>query len=186
MNLAISHAPFEHCVMNEILSDAEEANILAAFEFETRWQRREEHFYTHSSIDLSQIKPSPVYTPLCGRERLSLLRMIIGKVFHTICSKEVRVWAHRLAPGDGIGIHNDNCESEIRLVLQINRRWDPNFGGLSVLLSKKEKHTLEKIYVPKSNSAIAFATTKSSYHAVTEVMEGERFSVVYVFTRDPS
>lgn len=183
MKIAISHAPFEHCLIIGLLSPGEEADILTAFESESRWKRREEHFYTHSSIDLSQIEPSPVYTPLCGRERISFLRVLIDKAFNTACSEEVRVWGHRLRPGEGIGIHNDNCDSEIRLVLQLNRQWFPRFGGLSILLSRLDKHTLDKIYLPRSNTAIAFATTRTSYHAVSEVMEGERFSVVYVFSR---
>lgn len=183
MQVIVHNTPFEHCLLSNWLTPAEELSVLNALERETQWRRQKEHFYTHSSIDLSQIEVSAEYGPLCSREKLSTLKLIMEKMFGIPFSNEIRVWMHKMVPGDGIGIHNDNCESELRMVLQLNRGWRTSNGGISVLLSKDGTHFLDRMYKPISNTAIAFLTTKTSYHAVTDVMEDTRFSIVYVLKR---
>lgn len=182
MNFIVHHTPFEHCVISNWLTKTEEISVLETLEQDIGWKRQRAHFYTHSSVDLSQVEPSSDFSPICSREKLSTLKLLMEQTFHRSFCNEIRVWIHKMTPGDGIGIHNDNCDSELRVVLQLNRGWHAHQGGLSVFLSRKRSDFIERIYLPVSNSVIAFPTTRASYHAVTDVMEGTRFSIVYVLS----
>ncbi len=93
----------------------------------------------------------------------------------------VSVWAHRLAVGDGIGVHNDNTPSEFRLVVQLNRGWKLDFGGIAIFFDSNSQLKPARAYLPHSNSAVAFRTDHRSYHAVTDVFGGTRYSLIFVF-----
>ena len=91
--------------------------------------------------------------------------------------------AHKLLPGQTIRIHNDflpGGESH-RLLLQLNRGWQPGHGGYLMFFRGPEPETVTKLVEPRHGSIQAFAISHRSFHAVSEVHEGERFTVVYSF-----
>lgn len=176
-------SPYPHCHIRDLLPDDVADSLLRTLEELDCWKLRQENFYTHYSIDLSSIDLSGEWRTICSRSFLYALRTRMSQWFDSEFSEEVCVWAHKLTVGNGIGIHNDNTPNEFRLVLQLNRGWDAAKGGFSLMLQGPSPYVVERVYPPVSNTAIAFETDRRSYHAVTEVMSGERYSIVFVFTK---
>jgi Rps23 Pro-64 3,4-dihydroxylase Tpa1-like proline 4-hydroxylase len=97
----------------------------------------------------------------------------------------VDVTAHKLISGQTIKIHNDflGGEETHRLVIQLNRGWSDDRGGLIMLFSSSSAADVRRVLRPLHGSAIAFAITPDSYHAVSTVRSGERFTLVYSFRK---
>ena len=86
--------------------------------------------------------------------------------------------------GHGIGIHNDDPEpgsETYRLVIQLNREFRDSYGGHLALFNSNNIQDIHRIVKPIHNSAIAFALLPHSWHAVSYVSEGERYSIVFSF-----
>lgn len=107
-----------------------------------------------------------------------------GKAF----AKRVDVTAHKLVPEQTIRLHNDfvrDGESH-RLLLQLNRGWEPAQGGYLMFFAGPEPETVSKVVEPRNGSVQAFAISPRSYHAVSTVHAGARYTVVYSFYADSS
>ena len=100
--------------------------------------------------------------------------------------KLVEVTAHKLVPDQTIRVHNDYIvggESH-RLLLQLNRGWEPSNGGYLMFFGGPEPETVSEVIEPINGSVQAFSISPRSYHAVSTVHRGERFTVVYSFYPD--
>ncbi|MBC8212070.1 MAG: 2OG-Fe(II) oxygenase [Gammaproteobacteria bacterium] len=94
----------------------------------------------------------------------------------------VVVTAQRMLPGQVIGLHSDRplLGYEIaRLVVQLNKQWQTEHGGVLELFSAPESKAEFSIN-PEFNVAFGFLLHADSYHAVTEVTQS-RQSVVFNF-----
>jgi hypothetical protein len=94
----------------------------------------------------------------------------------------VVVTAQRMLPGQVIGIHSDRplLGYEIaRLVVQFNKQWQAEHGGVLELFSSPEGEAVFRIN-PEYNKAFGFLLHVDSYHGVTEVTQ-PRQTVVFNF-----
>ncbi|MBD9360413.1 2OG-Fe(II) oxygenase [Methylomonas sp. EbB] len=92
------------------------------------------------------------------------------------------VTAQRMQPGQVIGIHSDRplVGYEIaRLVVQLNKQWQPEHGGVLELFASPESNAVFRVN-PKYNKAFGFLLHADSYHGVTEAIQ-PRQSVVFNF-----
>ena len=102
-------------------------------------------------------------------------------------SERIDITAHQLVPGQRIRLHNDfipGYETH-RLLIQLNQGWDVANGGLLMFFNSADPADIHKIFLPLHNSAVVFAISASSYHAVTPLSGGERFTLVYSFYEKP-
>jgi len=106
-------------------------------------------------------------------------------VFGVSLSGRINISAHKLTAGHHASIHTDNLPGEThRIVVQLNRgRADGSRGNL-VLLAGPSPNDVEIVFKQRTNSAIGFPLGPASYHAVTEVKTGTRFSIIYTFLSD--
>ena len=98
-------------------------------------------------------------------------------------ANRVEVVAHKLVRGQRIRQHNDfipGYETH-RLTLQLNRGLDEAAGGWFVLFSGPEPSDIHKILLPRHNSALGFAISQSSFHAVSPLARSERYTLVFSF-----
>jgi predicted 2-oxoglutarate/Fe(II)-dependent dioxygenase YbiX len=89
-----------------------------------------------------------------------------------------------MSEGHGVGIHTDvprPGEETHRIVVLLARDWNQARGGHFVLLHDNDSSSEKAIIPMASNSAIAFRLTERSFHAVTIVTGGQRFSLVASF-----
>lgn len=170
--------PFKHAVIAELLPANDAESLLLWLEQTQEWTLRSKSFYTHYAIDLAGLLVHDATLTICSRYFLLNLRNLMQECFGVAFAKGVAVWAHKQIIGQGIGPHTDRSQDEYRLVLQLNRGWTPRNGGLCLLFNQGLPIVA---YAPMCNSAIAFRTDNKAFHAVTEVIEGTRYSIVFVF-----
>jgi len=174
--------PFEHFVGHGVPPGAG-LEWLDWLEADAPWKPTTTDFYEQYEFSLLHVSLAPAVRQLACTETLSTLRRRISRHFRQPLSDRVDVTAHKLAPGQTIRIHNDfipGGESH-RLLLQLNRGWEPPQGGYLMLFNGPEPETVGKLVEPKHGSVQAFAISPRSYHAVSTVHGGERFTIVYSF-----
>jgi len=71
-----------------------------------------------------------------------------------------------------------------RLIVQLNRGWARENGGLLCLAGDEHSCSQQespKLMVPVHRSAFAFKVSDRSFHSVTRVESGERYTLSYTF-----
>ena len=178
--------PFEH-FMGVGLHPGAGQEWLDWLEAKAPWKLTTTGFYEQYEFSLLDATLTPHVQRLACPETLSALRRRMTRHFRQPLSERVDVTAHKLVPKQTIRIHNDfipGGESH-RLLLQLNRGWEPEHGGYLMFFSGPEPEMVTKIMEPRHGSVQAFAISQRSYHAVSTVHGGERFTVVYSFFPDP-
>ena len=156
-------------------------------ETEAPWEPTSTDFYDQYEFSLLHATPTPVVRRLLCPETLQSLRDLMSGCFRRTLSVRVDVTAHKLVPGQTIRIHNDYISGgeSHRLLLQLNRAWGPAHGGYLMFFRGPEPETVCKVIEPRNGSVQAFAISPRSYHAVSTVHGGERFTIVYSFHSGP-
>lgn len=137
------------------------------------WQDREGGFYQCSLRDVTGDIPAAFRAEVIGR-----MREITGLPLVDRCV----VTAQRMMPGQAIGVHSDRplLGYEIaRLVVQLNRQWQPDHGGVLELFSSPDSEPVFGVN-PGYNEAFGFLLHVDSHHGVTEVTQ-PRQTVVFNF-----
>ena len=176
--------PYEHFVGHCVEpGDAEE--WLDWFETAAPWRLVTTDFYEQYEFSLLDACLAPEVECLACPEALTSFRSLMVQQFHEPLCECVDVTAHKLVTAQTIRIHNDFIPGggSHRILLQLNRGWDADYGGYLMLFSGPEPKTISKIVEPMHRSVQAFAISPRSYHAVSTVHRGERFTVVYSFYR---
>jgi len=98
----------------------------------------------------------------------------------------VRVTAHHLLAGGSLTPHCDRAPLKFthRLLIHLNRGWTGENGGLLCVLDgdpSARKRTTQNLILPAHRSAFAFEISSRSFHAVTPVVTGERYTLSYAF-----
>jgi Rps23 Pro-64 3,4-dihydroxylase Tpa1-like proline 4-hydroxylase len=93
------------------------------------------------------------------------------------------VTAHKLVSGQTIRVHNDHRPKgeTHRVLVQLNRGWTDAQGGLLLLFGSAAAEDVRRILRPTHGSAISFAISPQSFHAVSTIQRGERYTLVYSF-----
>jgi hypothetical protein len=137
------------------------------------WQHRDGAFYRCSLRDVTEHIPAAFQTEVLAR-----MREITGLPL----TNRVLVTAQRMLPGQVIGIHSDRplVGYEIaRLVVQLNKQWQAEHGGVLELFSSPESEAVFSVN-PEYNKAFGFLLHVDSYHGVTETIQ-PRQTVIFNF-----
>ena len=177
--------PFEHFVGHGVQTGACH-EWLYWLETEAPWKLTTTEFYEQYEFSLLHVSLAPTVRRLACLETLTALRRGMSRHFRQPLSERIDVTVHRLIPEQTIRIHNDFIPGgeTHRLLLQLNRGWEPQHGGYLMFFSGPEPETVGKVVEPRHGSVQAFAISPRSYHAVSTVHRGERFTVVYSFYPD--
>jgi hypothetical protein len=182
-NTAVYAKPFPHFHVSCAMSAAFTEELLAWFEQCAPWRLKVARFYEQYEFSLLDHGLPTEFAPLCNVDTLSYLRREIGTLFQTNLADPVDVTAHQLIPGQRIRIHNDYIPGREthRLLLQLNRDWSEDCGGMLLLFQRPEPEAVSRMIRPVSRSALGFAISPDSHHAVSTVYKGQRFTLVYSF-----
>ena len=181
-NVEFASVPFEHLVAPTAMP-SNSVECLTWLEEKAPWTLTTTDFYEQYEFSLRHIAAPPFLQHLICPNALTSLRRQLFQLFGQSLSEFVDITAHKLVCGQTIRIHNDfipggECN---RLLLQLNRGWEPEHGGYLMLFSGPEPESLSKVIEPFNGSIQAFSISPHSYHAVSTVHSGERFTIVYSF-----
>ena len=69
------------------------------------------------------------------------------------------------------------------MLVQLNRGWDDANGGILMLFAGSRAEDVERMVRPTHASAVSFEISPTSFHAVSTIHSGERYTLVYSFRR---
>jgi hypothetical protein len=186
-DVLVSRQPYPHFEAANCLEAGIAESLLAWLSEEAPWQPRKLQGYDgYADISLQIAGLPPRLKFLLAPETLSHLRMSMGSFLRTEAEGYVKVTAHRLVAGSSLKPHCDLAPLRFthRLLVQLNRGWTRENGGLLCLFHgdpSVEKNTKQKLILPVNGSAFAFEVSRRSFHAVTPVVAGERYTLSYTF-----
>ncbi len=175
--------PFPYAITTRVFKDEMSSAILEWLQSEAPWKLVETDFYEQFEFSLVDVCPPARLKFLGERMFINSLRAEIEKLFGVKLAERVDVTAHRLIHNQRIRIHNDYiCGGEsYRLLIQLSHGWRDEDGGLLMFFNSHNPSDVHKIFRPIHNTAVAFAISSDSNHAVTTIHRGERFTLVYSF-----
>jgi Rps23 Pro-64 3,4-dihydroxylase Tpa1-like proline 4-hydroxylase len=175
--------PFHYIVSPEAFDPEAGCTILAWFESNAPWELVEADFYEQFEFSLWEAQLPTNLSFLREPTFLAVVKKRITELFGVDLGHRVEITAHKLVPGQRIRLHNDfilGAETH-RLLIQLNRGWQDDNGGLLLFFNSADPADIHKIFLPVHNSAVGFAITPTSYHAVSTIYTAERFTLVYSF-----
>lgn len=174
--------PFVHAVVSECLDEAVAERLLTWFETSAPWKLVETNFYEQYEFNLFDCAADAARL-LTDAQVLSGLRDAMGRVFRTRFGPNVSIVAHKLLPGQRIGIHNDYLEDgeTHRLTVQLNRGLDDEDGGFFMTFESGDARDVHEVHRPVHRTGVLFAISPESFHAVSRMHGNERFTVVLSF-----
>lgn len=183
--VAARAAPFSHAVAPRLLDDETAATALEWFENGAPWSLKFASFYEQYECNLHEGDLPERITPLVGSEFVSeLVRHMLNPISDSDLEL-TEVNAHKLIGGQTIRVHNDYIEGEEthRVLVQLNRGWSDANGGMLMLFAGPRAEDVARVVRPTHASAISFEISPKSFHAVSTIHSGERFTLVYSFKR---
>jgi hypothetical protein len=190
-----SHSvPFPHFATGTVFHPALADELLSWLETKAPWFRHEGQFYDQYECNLLINPPTGVCSKLFREDALVRLGSVLAMLFGTELSSHSTVVAHKLGQQQGIGLHTDDPHGDDerethRLVVHLNRGWKDSNGGHLLFFCSDNLYDLSRIIRPLHNTGVGFALSSQSYHAVSEIRSGLRYSIVYSFwelQRSPS
>lgn len=189
LSAAVSRChPFPCFTVAQVVSKNLERALLAWFESEAPWRLAVMDFYEQYEFDFRDVDLPLNLKPLFSEDTLHALRQNVGTLLGASLKSRIEITAHKLNRSQRIRIHNDaRPDGEThRFLIQLNRGWIQENGGLLMLFQGPEVETLADVILPTSRSAFGFEISTASYHAVSQVHQGDRYTLVFSFYADRS
>jgi Rps23 Pro-64 3,4-dihydroxylase Tpa1-like proline 4-hydroxylase len=180
-------APFPHAVCGRALPMPLANAALEWFETAAPWRLRIESFYEQYELNLHQVGLAPALAPLVADDN-EMIEAFAAQMLSPLTDERlmlVEANAHKLLPGQTIRIHNDfiGGEETHRVLIQINRNWTDQNGGMLMVFSSPAVEDIARLIRPTHGSGMAFEISPRSFHAVSTIHDGERYTLVYSFKR---
>ncbi|MGH7025567.1 MAG: cyclophane-containing peptide 2OG-Fe(II) oxygenase YhhC [Caulobacteraceae bacterium] len=176
-------APFAHATHGAPLPPELCEAALTWMETDAPWVLRVASFYEQWEVHLEpQALPDDLHPLLVGDTVDDLQRLLLVPIAG-VSLRLIEVTAHKLVPGQTIRVHNDHRPTgeTHRLLIQLNRGWEDDQGGLLLLFGTASADDVRRILRPTHRSGMAFAISPHSFHAVSTIQRGERYTLVYSF-----
>lgn len=179
--------PFPHATATSVLPISLIDSALAWMETDAPWSLRIASFYEQWEVHLDHEALPSCLAQLLHRGMTNHLVRTMFVPFTDAELSLIEVTAHKLLPGQTIRIHNDYLDGEEshRLLIQLNRGWSDSQGGLLMLFGSSHVDDVRRIIRPIHGSAMAFTISPKSFHAVSTIQHGERYTLVYSFKAVP-
>ena len=183
LNCELEKAPFKHFHAIDVLD--EPAALWSWLHDAGRpWKLVETDFYEQFELSLWDVKLPSNLAYLLEATFLEAFTDGMERIFAAKLRPEPEICAHKLVAGQTIRLHNDflpRGESH-RFLLHLNTN-PLEYGGLFILFAGDCPSKIVKIIKPTRNHALGFEISGESYHAVSTQHYGERYTVVFSFSR---
>lgn len=178
--------PYRHIVLQNFLKQEKAEALQFAVSRQQSWERKTTSWYSQDSTSLNAttLSSDPVVK--------DFQRLILGDTFCRWVSHMVddhnlerpEAVLHRLRGGDRIEVHNDYIPVDgerLRCLLHLGSSDSEQDGGQFVIYKDEDGQNPIQYVPPAYNSLLIFAIGPTSYHAVTPVKSGPRFTAVVSF-----
>jgi hypothetical protein len=181
----VSSEPFRHVVVRSLFDDESCGALMNWLENDAEWEVQESGFYMQHRCKNLENLPMSFCRNAVDSGTLAAITGHLQEVFGTPLDVDnITISAHKLLPGQGIGIHTDQPEfgtETHRLVLHLCREFEDPFGGHLMFFHRRDPDAIAKIIRPLNNVAVGFELSDRSFHAVNEITIGVRYSLVFGF-----
>lgn len=185
----VRSTPFLHATVASVFDEALADELGAELATLDAWQLHRGAFFEQYETNVLRLRDAGAGFSSLTPDTLDALRQRVATLMAADLESRVKVIAHRMDPGQGIGLHNDDPQGDDethRLVINFGETTDDGDGGHLVLFSDANIEAIDRVFRPVHNSGLAFAASSDSYHAVTEVRAGVRYTIVFSFwQREP-
>ena len=185
-SLRVYKEPFSYFTATAILDQDSVSSLLSWFEITAHWELVETNFYEQHELVWSEEELQTPLSFLTNQVFLDNICKEAGDLFGCSFSNRVEQTVHKLLPGQRIRIHNDllTTGETHRLILHINRGWSLSQGGFLMLFNSSNPADIHRVLLPQNGSLVGFEISEKSSHAVSLVLDGERFAIVYSLYAD--
>lgn len=182
-SLIFEDQPFPHFSVTSIFKDNLESKLFDWFEHTNVWSLTIADFYEQYEFSFLEVEIPRHLQCMVSKEIITVIEDKLKAVFNVNSFNLAGITAHKLVDGQRIGIHNDfiGGEETHRLVIQINSGWSEDNGGFLLLFNSSKAEDIAKIVRPLNNSAVGFAISDKSHHAVSTINSFSRYSLIYTF-----
>ena len=179
----INMLPFRHATFGQCLPPATADKILQWFDHEAPWASKRTDFYEQYEFSCWDSE-SLVAKWLTSEDVLQTVRTRMMDVFGLTFDDSISVVCHKLISGHRIGIHNDYLvgEETHRLIIQLNHGLADEDGGYLMLFNSEDPIDIHSILRPIHRDALAFEISAGSFHAVSQMHGGARYTIIYSLT----
>lgn len=182
-NTEVFALPFPYFVSPQALSPELSFELLNWLENDAPWKLVETDFYEQYEFSFFDVQLPIDFKFLTSSDYLAIIKNCVENLFSVKLDARIDFTAHKLIPGQRIRIHNDyipGCETH-RLLIQLNRGWDDENGGMLMFFNSKNTADIHKIFRPSHNSSVGFAISPDSHHAVSTIHKSERYTIIFSF-----
>ena len=185
-SLQVYQDPFPYFTAMSALDPELIASSLTWLESETHWKLVEAEFYEQHELRWTEGQLPASVSFLTDLVFLDAIRQEVGDLFHRSFTARVDWSVHKLLPGQRIRIHNDllTTGETHRVILHLNQGWSISQGGFLMLFNSTNPVDVHRVLMPLAGSVVGFEISEKSSHAVSLVLDGERFAVVYSLYAD--
>jgi hypothetical protein len=176
--------PFRYFISAQVLSLDSADCLLRWLETGAPWRLHHGAFFEQYECHLLGVPAPSGCAALFEPKALNELRHRMEALLETDLTDQIEVVAHKLLPSQGIGIHNDEPHEDReshRFILQLNPGWSDENGGHLFLFKGKNPLDIHAVVRATHNTGVGFAMSDRSYHAVSDIRHGIRYTVVYSF-----
>ena len=106
------------------------------------------------------------------------IRDIFENEMAVALSESVEYGVHKYSADAGIAPHTDESIDEVRLVMNFNRGWNLDDGGVWILSDRADLSGERRYVPPLSNGGFAFRTSPRSFHALTNRSRAVSYAIV--------
>ena len=176
----VAASPFRYATFTECFAPNAAEGVLEWLEADAPWAAKRADFYEQFEFSCWD-SASPAASYLTSRGVLDVVQVEMSKIFEREFEPHVDVVCHKLVRGHRIGIHNDYLvgEETHRLTIQLNRGLADRDGGFLMLFNSGDPADVHRVLRPLHLSALAFEISSDSFHAVSEMHRGERYTIIY-------
>jgi hypothetical protein len=182
----VYESPFRYATFRECLPARPGEEILRWLASDAPWRLKRTEFYEQYEFSCWDCT-SPMASYVTSPTTLDAVRTTMMEMFGRKFENSISVVAHRLFEGQRIGIHNDYLagQESHRLVIQLNQGLSDDDGGFLMLFNSDNPADVHRVMRPTHLSGFAFEISPASFHAVSQVHGGVRYSLIYSLSALP-
>lgn len=175
--------PFRYGLIAACMEQSRANAMLEWLENEAPWKLRVADFYEQHEFSFDDVVLPDAIADAFSPSSRQELRQYMEEIFGVELSTQIDITAHLLTHGQRIKIHNDFIpgEESHRLLIQLNRGWKDDNGGLLVFFNSDDPSDVHRVLRPIHNTGVVFEISESSLHAVTPIQAGDRYTLVLSF-----
>jgi 2-oxoglutarate-Fe(II)-dependent oxygenase superfamily protein len=180
--------PFPHGTVEKVYAAPDAALLRDWIAQSSTWRECDAADPPRRGIFFDSEHVLPGLDAVLSRDFLDGLHAQIEEIFGVRLKPRFTISANRYLPGEGIKIHNDFFPDPShrhffthRLVTYLSADLEPDAGGKLGIFADDTAGSMVRVITPTLNSGSLMAMGPKSYHAVSTLRAGVRFSLVFSF-----